>query len=173
MSVKNRIQRLGRAGKSLSISFISQIVTSVISFVMVPLLIQYLNKDKYGLWVTLISLVSWILASDFGIGYGFRNRVTEYLADQDREKLNGYFKNTFQYYLIITVAISIFFTYTLFNNPILSNYKTLSLIIYIPYIIYFPFSVSNQVLQGLRFVHYTAIIALLRAVLGLRSFLSS
>ncbi|MCE6990957.1 lipopolysaccharide biosynthesis protein [Dyadobacter sp. CY323] len=165
MSVKNRIEKLGRAGKSLSISFISQIVTSVISLVMVPLLIQYLNKDMYGLWVTLISLVSWILASDFGIGYGFRNRVTEFLADQDKEKLNGYFKNTFQYYLIITVAITIFFVYTLFNNPILSNYKTLSLIIYIPYIIYFPFSVSNQVLQGLRFVHYTAIINLLRAVL--------
>jgi O-antigen/teichoic acid export membrane protein len=165
MSIKNRIERIGRAGKSLSISFVSQITTSIVSFVMVPLLIQYLSRDNYGLWVTLISLVSWILASDFGIGYGFRNRVTEYLADHDKNKLNGYFKNTFQYYLIITLFIIVFFIYSLNTNEILSKYKLLSLIIYVPYIIYFPFSISNQILQGLRFVHVTALINLLRASL--------
>nr|WP_295926890.1 MATE family efflux transporter [uncultured Dyadobacter sp.] len=165
MSIKNRIERVGRAGKSLSISFVSQITTSIVSFVMVPLLIQYLSRDNYGLWVTLISLISWILASDFGIGYGFRNRVTEYLADNDGTKLNAYFKNTFQYYLIITFFIIAFFIYTLNTNPVLSKYKLLSLIIYLPYIIYFPFSISNQILQGLRYVHLTAIITLMRASL--------
>jgi O-antigen/teichoic acid export membrane protein len=165
MSIKNRIERVGRAGKSLSISFVSQITTSIVSFIMVPLLIQYLSRDNYGLWVTLISLVSWILSSDFGIGYGFRNRVTEYLADHDKVKLNGYFKNTFQYYLIITFFIIAFFIYVLNTNPILSKYKLLSLIIYLPYIVYFPFSISNQILQGLRYVHLTALINLFRAVL--------
>jgi O-antigen/teichoic acid export membrane protein len=165
MYIKNRIKSLGRAGKSLSISFISQITTSAVSFIVVPLLIQYLSREKYGLWVTLISLVSWILMSDFGIGYGFRNKVTEYLADRDINKLNRQFKNTFQYYLIITIFVTLFFLYFLINNPILSKYKSLSLIIYLPYIIYFPFSISNQILQGLRLVHFTALIGLVRAVL--------
>ncbi|NIJ51570.1 lipopolysaccharide biosynthesis protein [Dyadobacter arcticus] len=165
MSVENRIINLGRASKSLSISFVSQITTSAVSFIVVPLLIQYLSREKYGLWVTLVSLVSWILMSDFGIGYGFRNKVTEYLADKDLVKLNRHFKNTFQYYLIITFLVTLFFLYVLANNPILSKHKSLSLIIYLPYIIYFPFSISNQILQGLRLVHYTALIGLLRALL--------
>jgi O-antigen/teichoic acid export membrane protein len=165
MSIKNRIKSLGGVRKSLSISFVSQITTSLVSFIVVPLLIQYLSREKYGLWVTLISLVSWIMMSDFGIGYGFRNRVTEYLADKNVDKLNRYFKNTFQYYLIITIFIVIFFFYVLANNPILNKYQALALIIYLPYIVYFPFSISNQILQGLRLVHYTALISLARAIL--------
>lgn len=165
MSLKNSVKNLGRVGKSLSISFFSQAATSLVSFVMVPLLIQYLSKPVYGLWVTLISLISWILISDFGIGYGFRNRVTEYLADNDKVKLGKYFRNTFQYYLILTVIVLFLFIFQLFYNPLLSKYKSLCLILYLPYIVYFPFSISIQILQGLRLVHYTALLALCRAAL--------
>lgn len=165
MSIKNWIENLSKAARSIGLSFLSQFSASIIGFIMVPLLLNYLSKDNYGLWVTLISLVGWILVSDFGIGYGFRNRVTEYLADGDKVKLNRHFVLTFQYYLIITVFLILIFTVLLFTNPILSQYKLLTLIIYLPYLIYFPFSISNQILQGLRFVHSTNLINLLRSVL--------
>ena len=165
MSIKNRIENLSKAAKSIGLSFLSQFSASIIGFIMVPLLLTYLSKDNYGLWVTLISLVGWILVSDFGIGYGFRNRVTEYVADGDKAKLNRHFITTFQYYLIITVILIIIFVIVLFTNPILSQYKLLSLIIYVPYLIYFPFSISNQILQGLRFVHSTNLLNLLRSIL--------
>lgn len=165
MSFKNRIENLSEAARSIGLSFLSQFSASIIGFVMVPLLLNYLSKDNYGLWVTLISLVGWILVSDFGIGYGFRNRVTEYLADGDRAKLNRHFVTTFQYYLIITTLLTVIFIVVLFTNPILSKYKLLTIIIYLPYLVYFPFSVSTQILQGLRFVHSTNLINLLRSVL--------
>jgi len=132
---------------------------------MVPLLLNYLSKGVYGLWVTLISLVGWILISDFGIGYGFRNRVTEYLADNDKEKLTSHFATTFQYYLIITFLLIIVFTIALFTNPFLIKHRELALAIYIPYLVYFPFSIGNQILQGLRLVYINNILNLVRAVL--------
>jgi O-antigen/teichoic acid export membrane protein len=165
MSIKNRIENLSVATRSIGLSFLGHFSASVIGFIMVPLLLTYLSKDNYGLWVTLISLVGWIMVSDFGIGYGFRNRVTEYLADGDQNKLDRHFVTTFQYYLIITIILVAVFIVVLFTNPILRNYKLLSLIIYVPYLIYFPFSISNQILQGLRFVHSTNLLNLVRSVL--------
>lgn len=54
-----------------------------ISFLYVPLLLHALDTTEYGIWLTLTSLVSWIVMFDIGLGNGLRNKLGEALAKQD------------------------------------------------------------------------------------------
>lgn len=46
----------------------------------VPVTINYLGKAEYGIWLTLASILSWLINLDFGIGNGLRNKLAEALA---------------------------------------------------------------------------------------------
>ena len=50
---------------------------------LVPVTINYLGKVEYGIWLTLASILSWLINLDFGIGNGLRNKLAEALALKD------------------------------------------------------------------------------------------
>ncbi len=72
MIKKNIIGGLAIKGMSLAITFLY-----------VPLLINYLNIEKYGIWVTLTSTMAWFSFFDIGIGNGLRNMLAESVANSD------------------------------------------------------------------------------------------
>jgi hypothetical protein len=61
-----------------SASFISKALTIVISFVSVPLTVHYLGSERYGVWLTIGSLLTWMSMTDFGIA---GNALVNLLAD--------------------------------------------------------------------------------------------
>ncbi len=50
------------------------------SFLAIPLMIRYLGQESYGVWSTLLTVMSWLVFFDFGVGNGVRNKVAEALA---------------------------------------------------------------------------------------------
>jgi len=50
------------------------------SFLMLPLMIHYLGQEKFGVWSTMLSIVSWVVFFDLGVGNGLRNKLSEVLA---------------------------------------------------------------------------------------------
>ncbi|MBM6593022.1 lipopolysaccharide biosynthesis protein [Microvirga pudoricolor] len=52
----------------------------VATLLLVPLSLRYLDKEQYGIWVTLTSLTGWLTFFDIGIGNGLRNRLAEALT---------------------------------------------------------------------------------------------
>ena len=71
-------ERYRRAGLTASASFISKALTIVISFVSVPLTVNYLGPERYGVWLTIGSLLTWMSMTDFGIA---GNALVNLLAD--------------------------------------------------------------------------------------------
>jgi O-antigen/teichoic acid export membrane protein len=48
----------------------------IISLIYTPLVLKFLGDEKYGIWVTMLSIINWILVFDIGIGNGLRNVLT-------------------------------------------------------------------------------------------------
>ena len=63
------------------------------SLFLVPLTISMLDQEKYGIWMTIFSIVSWFNIMDFGLGNGFRNKFAHAVALNDNELAKNYNKN--------------------------------------------------------------------------------
>lgn len=59
-------------------------------FLAIPLMIHYLGQEQFGVWSTLLSIMSWIVFFDLGVGNGLRNKVAEALAKNDTAEAAKY-----------------------------------------------------------------------------------
>lgn len=74
---KNSLYALIIKGTALGISFFST-----------PAFIKYFNNNEVlGLWYTLLSMLSWFLTFDLGIGNGIRNNLVKALSINDRKQI--------------------------------------------------------------------------------------
>ncbi|PRY55326.1 O-antigen/teichoic acid export membrane protein [Arcticibacter pallidicorallinus] len=90
-------------------SFLLKGVSVIISFVYVPLLLNYLDSEKYGIWLTLVTVTNWVTLFDIGLGNGLRNKLTEALADRDLKLGRTYISTTYALLGIITLALLLAF----------------------------------------------------------------
>lgn len=54
-----------------------------IDFAKVPILLSYLDSERYGLYVTITSIVYWSQNFDFGLGAGLRYKLTVAISEND------------------------------------------------------------------------------------------
>ncbi len=64
----------------VGLSSVIKFISIIISIILVPLVLGYLNQEKYGIWVTLTTIVQWIRLLDVGMGNGMRNKLSESIA---------------------------------------------------------------------------------------------
>lgn len=67
----------------------------LINLAYVPLLINSLNQDRYGIWLTITTIVSWIAFFDIGLGNGLRNKFAETIARKDDINARRYVSTTY------------------------------------------------------------------------------
>jgi multidrug transporter EmrE-like cation transporter len=106
-------ERYRRAGLTASASFISKALTIVISFVSVPLTVHYLGAERYGVWLTIGSLLTWMSMTDFGIaGNALVNLLADAHGKEDR-RLAGQHADVLAYSLslcaLCTIGLGIVF----------------------------------------------------------------
>lgn len=77
----------------------------------VPVTLNYLGKTEYGIWLTLASILSWLINLDFGLGNGLRNKLAESLALNDIKLARNYVSTAYAVFSVgILVAFIIYFT---------------------------------------------------------------
>ena len=85
------------------------------SFVMVPLIINYLEAEKYGVWLTLSSFIAWFSFFDIGMGNGLRNKFAEAKAKGELGLAQAYISTA--YFTIGSISLllsTVFFTLNYF-----------------------------------------------------------
>jgi len=116
-------ERSIKAKKNILASFIIKGLSIAISLVLVPLTINYVNPSRYGIWLTLSSMVSWFSFFDIGFGNGLRNRFAEALAKGQDELARIYVSTT---YAILSIIIGIVLILFLIINRYLDWSKILN-----------------------------------------------
>src|SRR6476620_8275245 len=97
-------QRSVKAKKNIVVSFFLKGISIAISLIFVPLTINYINPSRYGIWLTLSSIVSWFSFFDIGLSQGLRNKFAEAKAKGDDTLAQVYVSTT---YAILAIIFSI------------------------------------------------------------------
>jgi len=99
-------------------------VAVVASYIAVPMMIHYLGQEKFGIWSTLLSIISWIVFFDLGVGHGLRNKITESLAKNAREEAALYIASGYTLIGLLALGLWIILMAVSFFIPWQSVFNT-------------------------------------------------
>ncbi|ABM02625.1 polysaccharide biosynthesis protein [Psychromonas ingrahamii 37] len=163
--------------KQLKGAFVFKMLALMASFLIIPIMIKYLGAIKYGIWSTLLSILSWVLMFDLGIGNGLRNRISESIAKNDLVSVRKYISTAYVSIGLGAVCIGgLFFIGSeyipwnrVFNTEIITN-KELKFVVNISMffvLVNFLLSLINQVLNAVQKAEQTIFNQFLSNVLSL------
>ena len=119
--------------------FLNKGTSLFLSMLYVPLFLECLDKTRYGIWVTIMSLVNWIGFFDIGIGQGLRNLLAKSLAEENYIEAKKVVSTAYVAMILIFAFIMVIFVfiypfinwYKIFNAPVdmASEINTLILIV--------------------------------------------
>lgn len=80
-------------------------ITALTMLVSVPLTVDYLGAERYGMWMAISSLIAVLSFADLGIGNGLVNSIAEANGRDDRAAAIRYVSNAF--YMLVGIALLI------------------------------------------------------------------
>lgn len=161
-------------------SFLIRGLSLFVSLFSMPLYIKYFeNQVVLGLWFTIISVLSWVLTFDLGLGNGLRNRLVETIVRNDNKESSKLISSAYAIISILSIAI-IFFALIVFSkinwnnvfnidNTIISNEVLLVAIkiLFIGIMISFILKLINSILYAMQKAAINNVLALITSVLPL------
>ena len=99
----------GLIAKNMALSTICKPISMIISYLYVPIVLNYLGVEKYGVWATILTILSWIGYFDIGIGNGLRNKLTESLSKKDGQS-RKLVSSAYAFISALMITASIFFS---------------------------------------------------------------
>ncbi|WP_239745299.1 MATE family efflux transporter [Mammaliicoccus sp. F-M27] len=135
----------------------------IVSFFTIPAYLNYFNDYQIlGFWFTILSVLTWMLAFDLGIGNGLRNKLVTLFLIKDDLLIKKYISSS--YFMIASIVIAIIIGFGFIKNSFnwniifkISNNivpeNTLNNAIYILFIgimIQFLFRIINSILYAMQ-----------------------
>jgi O-antigen/teichoic acid export membrane protein len=148
--------RGSKAIREVLYSILIQGFSVITGFLYVPLLLDYLTQEKYGIWLTLTSILGWFSFLDLGMGNGLRNKLTVALAMGDFGLGKKLVSTT--YALLICIFCVVLFVFHLSNfflnwNSILNTKTIDNSELYILTSIVFTFFILRFIFQIISVVY--------------------
>ena len=78
-----------------------------VSFFMVPLTLDFVDKELYGVWLTLSSIVVWLNFFDIGFTPGLQNKLAEAIALEDIERGRCLVSSTYAILALIFIPLMV------------------------------------------------------------------
>ena len=79
----------------------------LIGLLLIPLTLNYVDSECFGIWLTLSSMVAWVAFLDIGISNGLRNRLTEAMAKNNKDLCQKYVSTTYAILTLIFLPLMI------------------------------------------------------------------
>lgn len=130
------------------------------TFITIPFMVSYLGAEKFGVWATMLTLISWVMLFDFGIGSGLKNKITESLGKNERKAAASYISTS--YAVIGGISVLLFFFFSLaaywapwqrvFNTKTISESTLRTAVITLSFFVFLNFWISlvNQIYHGIQ-----------------------
>lgn len=151
-----RYRRILLSGGS---AFLVKIVSVAINLISVPLTLNYLGAERYGLWMAISSLMALMAFADLGLGNGLLNAVSEAKGKQDKASAQIAVSSTFFMLLFVALVLAIAFLiiYPYVSWPSVFNVQTevakkeagrTMMALIIPLLINMPLGIVQRIQEG-------------------------
>lgn len=155
------MKRENRIGSGLisnmALSGICKPASMIMGYIYVPIVLSFLGTEKYGIWSTLLTILSWISYFDIGIGNGLRNKLAESITAGDVKKSQCLISSAYVFITFIITWVTIIFCIIaaqmdwnkVFGTPAISeNIKAIVLLSIIFISINFVLSICKNILYA-------------------------
>lgn len=95
-----------KAKKNIIASFAIKGISILVNLAYVPLLINVLGIEEYGVWLVIGSFLSWMNFFDVGIANGLRNKLGEALANNDSKLAKTYLSTSYALISVIFIPVA-------------------------------------------------------------------
>ena len=130
------------------------------TFLVMPIMIKYLGVEQFGVWTTMLTLITWVMLFDLGIGNGLKNRVSESLAQDNLEQVRGYISTAYGLIGVISLALFVLFSVignwlswqVIFNTQSIVEEDLKNSVLALSFFIFLNFWIGlvNQIYHGLQ-----------------------
>jgi O-antigen/teichoic acid export membrane protein len=145
-----------KAKKQIVFTFGLKGISILINLAYVPLLLDYLGTEQYGIWLTISSVVTWFALFDIGLGNGLRNNFSLAIAKGEHGLARQYVSTTYAILgIIFSSALVLFYLIAgfinwagVFNAPTVDKtiLLNLSLIVFTFFFLNFVFQLIGVIL---------------------------
>lgn len=144
----------------------------------VPLTIGYLGTERYGMWVTLGSIVSFLAFADLGISNGLLNKIAYVHGHNDRESAQQYVSSAFGVLCFVSLILGLVFILVypqipwprVFNvaSPIaVQEAGPTAAVVIVSFLLGLPLGVVQRIQQGYQEGYLDSLWTALGKILGL------
>jgi len=103
-------ERYRRVARSTPPPIPPKAITAVTTLISVPLTIHYLGTERYGMWMTISSVIAMLAFADLGMGNGLVNSIADAYGRDDRAAAGRYVSSGFFLLLGVSVLIVVLFS---------------------------------------------------------------
>lgn len=161
------------------LSFFLRGLSIFLSFFVVRITIGYLGNNLYGIWIVLLSIMSWLSLFDIGIGNGLRNKLTIALSNNDNEKARSYISTSYIILSCIALALLVLFGggiyfidwISIFNSTLLNigEYRLMMFLFLFSIVFSFVLGLINSILNAYQQTALTNVISILTNIIFILS----
>ena len=165
------------AKKNIIATFLIKGLSILVSLILVPITIHYINPTEFGIWITMSSFITWFAFFDIGFGSGLKNKLTEAIANKDFTLGRIYVSTTYFMLILISAALLLFFFIlnifidwtTVLNAPVYLS-RQLSMVVMIvfsAFAVQFVLQLLNVVVAAKQNIFISSLIGLIGNILSL------
>lgn len=170
-------ERSVRAKKNIVSSLVIKGTSIAISFITLPITLNYVDSSTYGVWLTMSSIVGWFVFFDIGLTQGLRNRFAEAKAAGDVKLARFYVSTT--YAILGIIFIGVWLIFIIVNNfldwskilnvseSLRPDVTTLAIIVFTYFCISFIFKIITTILLADQYPAWSSLIDLIGQVMAL------
>ncbi len=96
-----------RAGLTGAATLLARGMTMTIGLVTLPLISHYLGKERFGLWLTLSSFITWVGIADLGLSNSLINALSRADGNDDRQQARESVASAFWITLMVAAVVII------------------------------------------------------------------
>lgn len=95
--------------KNAYLSFIVMILNNIVGILFIPVVIGMIEPVRYGIWLTVNSVLNWFTLFDLGLGGGLRTRLAQALAREDHLLARKFISTGYAFLTVIVALIVLAF----------------------------------------------------------------